>query len=308
MKISIWQQFSSNHSSHFIVIGRFQTVSDAQAKAAELRDWMHRMLWGNNESGKNKRAAEAEIIAKYGVSWYEDGIDWNGYPEDLDETVRQVRNDVLMICPVETWDSHEPFIELIEKMGAHHIVQHESDWYSQGIIVDLRCIAPNADVAREVYVPMKRLLDENSKDDSVQNEVPFPWATFSPNFQKYATSANLSIEDYLKAETQWIHDVQAWTDLYRANRIASEETRLTQIDLWKKRDQLISQDQELIAAVDEIRSEVRIDEGNIRLNDTLIEMEDFNFAYVDIGIIALLGWLEALGCEVSYQFRERDKQ
>jgi hypothetical protein len=37
-------------------------------------------------------------------------------------------------------------------------------------------------------------------------------------------------------------------------------------------------------------------------------MEDFNFAYVDIGIIALLGWLEALGCEVSYQFRERDKQ
>ena len=309
MKLSIWQQFSSNHSGCFIVIGRFQTVAEAQAKATELRYWMHRMLWGNDDVGENKRAAEAEIVAKYGVDWYEDGINWNGWPNSLDEIVRLVRNDVLMMCPLETGDPPDPFIELMQKMGAQNVVQHYSvDPYSEGILTDLRCVAPNADIAHQVYAPIKRLLDENTRNSGDQNEVPFPWATFSPNFQKYARPANLSIEDYDKAETIWLHEDRAWTDLYRANTIASEETRLTQIDLWKKLDQLINQDQKLRRSISEIRDEVAIYEGTIRLDDTLIEMENLNFSDVDIGIITFLGWLEALGCEVSYQFREREQR
>ena len=295
MKITLWQQFSSNHSSHFIVIGRFQTVSDAEAKTAELRDWMHRMLWGNDDTGEPKRTAEAEIVAKYGVDWYEDGIDWNGYPDSLDETVRQVHNDVLMICPVETWDSHRPFIELLEKMGAQNVVQHHSDWYSEGIVVDLECVAPNAEVAQEVFTSVKRVLDA---EYSVRDEVPFPWAKFGPDFQTHASSVSLSVDHYDKAEATWVSDEKAWHDFRRENSIITYDRT--------QHRQFIRQDSRLFSAITEIRESVTIDEGNIQLDDKLVSMKNLNFAYVDKGIIALLGWLNALGCEVNYQFRERN--
>lgn len=38
MRLSIRQQFSSNHSGFFWVVGTFNTVSDAQSAFNELRD------------------------------------------------------------------------------------------------------------------------------------------------------------------------------------------------------------------------------------------------------------------------------
>ena len=38
MKISIWQQFSSNHSANFELVGQFPTVEEAEKAYAILLD------------------------------------------------------------------------------------------------------------------------------------------------------------------------------------------------------------------------------------------------------------------------------
>ena len=116
MKLTIWQQFSSNHSSHFIVVGRFATLDEAAENAHQLRDWMYRMMWG-----QDREAAEQEIKTKYGIEWYENGIDWNGWPTHDGDVVQCVERDLFMMCPMETWDSKKPFDSLIEVMGAETI-------------------------------------------------------------------------------------------------------------------------------------------------------------------------------------------
>jgi hypothetical protein len=40
MKTSIWQQFSSNHSADFTLIGKFDTVEEAQAAAEIIRNFL----------------------------------------------------------------------------------------------------------------------------------------------------------------------------------------------------------------------------------------------------------------------------
>lgn len=43
MRISIWQQFSSNHSSGFTVVGEFATRSEAENAANKIREILYRL-------------------------------------------------------------------------------------------------------------------------------------------------------------------------------------------------------------------------------------------------------------------------
>src|SRR5262245_35393609 len=38
MKVSVWQQFSSNHSANFEVVGKFESVEQAQQSELKIRD------------------------------------------------------------------------------------------------------------------------------------------------------------------------------------------------------------------------------------------------------------------------------
>src|SRR5215475_13956899 len=46
MRISIWQQFASNHSNSFIVVGRFQTVEQAQQAYQSIRSVLQHLREG----------------------------------------------------------------------------------------------------------------------------------------------------------------------------------------------------------------------------------------------------------------------
>ncbi len=139
MKVSIWQQFSSNHSSYFIVVGRFATLDDAADNGHQLRDWMYRMMWG-----QDREAAEQEIRSKYGIAWYENGISWYWPTTDAD-VVQCVQTDVFLMSTENQYDSQKPFIDLMEAMGATNI------WSYKGldtlIQIQLTVNAPSEQVA-----------------------------------------------------------------------------------------------------------------------------------------------------------------
>src|SRR5690349_9258917 len=57
MRVSLWRQFSSNHSSRFAVVGRFETVADAERVASRFRALFAALVeW---ESGRSAAWAQA---------------------------------------------------------------------------------------------------------------------------------------------------------------------------------------------------------------------------------------------------------
>jgi hypothetical protein len=82
MRVSIWQQFSSNHSARFTVVGKFKTTEDAASAAEAITnmtraavEWMQRRenaeVLEQREQGELVPATppEREFAEKLGVSW-----------------------------------------------------------------------------------------------------------------------------------------------------------------------------------------------------------------------------------------------
>jgi hypothetical protein len=60
MRVSIWQQFSSNHSGHFWVVGTFKTVEDAQKAYDELRAMLTEIdRWHREHQGEALQPVQA---------------------------------------------------------------------------------------------------------------------------------------------------------------------------------------------------------------------------------------------------------
>ena len=142
MKLSIWQQFSSNHSSYFAIIGRFDNVDIAKTKTTILRDWIYRMLWE-----QDNKTAKDEIYEKYRIKWYENGMSWNGHPDSVDKVVQRFNSDVFLLTS-ETWDTPKPLIELVQKMNPNqvHLYSAGEDWYF--IKINLTALAPDEKTAQ----------------------------------------------------------------------------------------------------------------------------------------------------------------
>src|SRR5579859_303303 len=79
MRISIWQQFSSNHSASFDVVGKFKTTEDAKAAADELNYALENITnwWRENKTDEwlHKVNAgqlippEQYLQTRYAVDW-----------------------------------------------------------------------------------------------------------------------------------------------------------------------------------------------------------------------------------------------
>lgn len=157
MKLSLWQQFSSNHSSYFSIIGRFETHEKAKATATQLNAWMREIFPDESRKVKGLTSTEVQIRDTYQIAWYEDGLDWNGIPKSIDEVVQSYQYDVFFMCPFETWDSHFPFVELLRKLGAHTIY----DYYGEYVIsIQLHCVAPDEVTANNLYTSIQKQLSE----------------------------------------------------------------------------------------------------------------------------------------------------
>ncbi|MBZ0308147.1 MAG: hypothetical protein K8I82_18925, partial [Anaerolineae bacterium] len=80
MKLTLWQQFSSNHSSHFWVAGTFKTIEETDAAYHALREMLLSIDQWHRDHPEESRAVqsnneqlpapvELEFARKYDVTW-----------------------------------------------------------------------------------------------------------------------------------------------------------------------------------------------------------------------------------------------
>ena len=81
MRISIWPQFSSNHSANFEIVGVFETHDLAHHTAETLREEFQaidaqRMGYEPYCHDCPPTTAEALLAKQYGIDWGEFSLDW----------------------------------------------------------------------------------------------------------------------------------------------------------------------------------------------------------------------------------------
>ena len=158
MRISVWQQFSSNHSSHFTVVGRFGSEVEAHEAVEKFRyilktitDWQsvpensewielqHRPPDENVHYATHPPTPpEIEFARQYDVDWGYAGIDWIG--GNPDERIRQIGQDVFVSVRFETWNPPTPIENLMARFGGAVQVQVSE---SMHLHLHLTCNLPN---------------------------------------------------------------------------------------------------------------------------------------------------------------------
>src|SRR5579859_2601725 len=129
MLITIWQQFSSNHSASFEIVGKFRTEQEAHAAADELRQIVERMVrwwkeneaedWEHNLKRNEITPIEQQIRDEYGIEWAGNSLIW-------DQKHHKLPIDVVgRYMFVSNWYGWEagtgprPFTDLLEAFGGY---------------------------------------------------------------------------------------------------------------------------------------------------------------------------------------------
>jgi hypothetical protein len=170
MKISIWQQFSSNHSASFDLVGKFQTPEAAELAAKSIQHLLNTVrAWyekNYSEAEFEERLAnervlpltppEDEFRKQYGLlEWqWTNSVDWA--TAAYEDHVRVFGELIVLYNASETWIGSEPFDDLLLKLGAVQVDSCVEGVDARELTIDLTCIAPNE--AKAVQI-MQTLLD-----------------------------------------------------------------------------------------------------------------------------------------------------
>ncbi len=180
MRISIWRQWSSNHSAAFTVMGKFQTIEEAQQAGDTLKNiltevarWKQkdreekwqafliaqniqhptladRVLFDDNYlSDYEPTEIEQQFARQHNVTWGPT-LEYAYDPELAPQAVRIVDHTVIVaedFIGQETWTGPFPFLELLKKLGGEVAVHTE---FSGSITITLRCKAPDESTATQL--------------------------------------------------------------------------------------------------------------------------------------------------------------
>jgi hypothetical protein len=160
MRLSLWQQFSSNHSASFSLVGQFRTAQEAENAASVIRgilekiaDWYktHPEIEEAVRKGDlvNLTPMEAELAKQYGLekAW-EFTVDWVN-PKHPHQGLQSFDNLLFMHNATETWIGAQPFDELLKKLGATIETSVEGITEAEPVI-NLTCQAPDEQKAAEI--------------------------------------------------------------------------------------------------------------------------------------------------------------
>ncbi|MBZ0318507.1 MAG: hypothetical protein K8L91_18990 [Anaerolineae bacterium] len=176
MRISIWQQFASNHSNSFTVVGEFESVEDAQNAADKLRASLQPILdWYDTnpeiEFNADPIPPELAIGKSYGVEW-ELRHDW--LPGRTVGEVVSVLDNRIIIISEETWSPHEPLDQILVKLGA--TVRLEGAFSDTLLLVDIVCECPNEATATNLRQTLLEFMAAENAFPYAQS--PIPWIAY----------------------------------------------------------------------------------------------------------------------------------
>ena len=157
MKVSIWRQFSSNHSSYFTVMGRFRTHEEALKVAEELREFQRQVSaseyvdtdWGP------WTIAEFEFADKHNIDWGDNpSTNWLFGSYTMDDLIQVLGQDVLwMSNDTEIWREESPFRAVLVRFGATQAVYQSQ--FTSAINIVLSFNTPNDEVNQSVWETLK---------------------------------------------------------------------------------------------------------------------------------------------------------
>ncbi len=182
LRLSIWRQFSSNHSADFSIIGTFDTPEAAQRAIDTLRalldsisDWYEDPAHGDNpwltwdwSTGQPPppSQAEREIGERYGIDWPY-AIDWF----DRYDLQTFLQDNVIMLSNADNVDvGAYPMNLIMERLGAHVATDNLQSDNPSAVGIDLKCMAPSEEEA----VRIQALVNEHIAR-RLETEIPLPW-------------------------------------------------------------------------------------------------------------------------------------
>jgi hypothetical protein len=115
MKLMVWQQFSSNHSNGFTLVGIFPSVVKAEKAFKRIEKLLNEIDKWREEHPDDYRyermtAPEEKIAGKYNIDW----------PEPTENvSVQQFQAIVEIDAPGDSWTRRAPYEQLLQIFGAN---------------------------------------------------------------------------------------------------------------------------------------------------------------------------------------------
>ena len=158
MKISIWQQFSSNHSSSIRVIGKFKSIEDAEEAKTILNQLMYDIAhwYEDNDWTGELSKPEKEIAEKYQIEWHEP-IDYLDGVSRISarKSVESFKNLLEFGGYTGTGLRKDQLESLVEKLGADEVagweIGHNDDTDSNTIFsMTVKATAPDENAIKTI--------------------------------------------------------------------------------------------------------------------------------------------------------------
>jgi hypothetical protein len=199
MRLSLWQQFSSNHSADFVVVGRFKSSDEAEKAANEVRNilttiqaWyekpenrdtveaIHEVM--NHEGGSIPMPIEVKLGSQYEIKWDEQFPDTLWYTESHDATdaVFQYGQDVVLEsghAGGRTWSGSEVARRLLKRFGAETVFR-EDNMVFEKYLVRITWDAPDEATAEHLmqdYQRVQAIIDRDPEHFDFRQSVPFAY-------------------------------------------------------------------------------------------------------------------------------------
>lgn len=183
MKLTMWQQFSSNHSSSFTIVGTFESPERAQSAAAQLNTLFQEIFRWYDEHPEQKAldmydpptAPERAVIEQFNIQ-----TDWNlgVSPQYIRESlsIRAAEHILLLHIPLTSWNhAHENLAKLVSKIGSLKTGRHsllDAGIYNPGLDIRLSAQAPDEATGKRLYDEIQTAIDHIEPDDY---ELVFLW-------------------------------------------------------------------------------------------------------------------------------------
>jgi hypothetical protein len=188
MKISVWQQFSSNHSTGFTVVGKFSSPEAAQKAEVDLdkvlgqiEKWWQGLTPAERinyqESPwipQGSTSIESVLSEQHGKDWLSKTIwdAWNN-ADGYDAPVTYTYEHFLFVesLTFSLWYRPDPFINILRALGVEVTLRCESSIHSQTLlVVEIASLCPNEVTAKHIADEVTRFLQSNEDNP--------PWITY----------------------------------------------------------------------------------------------------------------------------------
>jgi hypothetical protein len=312
MKISIWQQFSSNHSASYTVIGKFGTAQEAEAAAEALKELLQELIVDYGDWYSRGLVLRGKHIGeRFGFDWQED-IDWlHEYYRNRKNPSREIKTfeNRVFVGPIgfriHTWQNGHQFENLLNAFGAKTLrtstFAYSPDGKDDNATIEfiMHCEAPIEGQATEIFQLLQMHL---------QNKISqWDWLAFHPDWEQL--SKGLSLAEIRREEALYISEAEAWLKHIKQFESVKRESW----QAWSKRVQeehrnlsasFYKQSSEMRETIVRLRAETALQKEYIQLElenqSILIKTHIMATAFVLLRV--LMPWLKSKGFTMHYDF------